>query len=207
MTSSWKNAHWQELKKLAGCWIAYEQEGEIIASEKKLSDLILKIEALELDFRPTYYFVHPAHVSEVMPARFYAIYFKAVRQNNWRPVKNIDVISGEKTINLEFLVDSGADFSVLGKETGKALGFEQTNGEKIYTGETAGGGQISYLIREVKMNIEQYIIPVTVAWLLEDNYEELLLGRENVFDSFDIEFKQTDETIIFKWRAENNETV
>jgi hypothetical protein len=30
--------------------------------------------------------------------------------------------------------------------------------------------------------------------------EQLLLGREVVFDKFNIEFRQADEQIIFTWR-------
>ncbi len=39
-----------------------------------------------------------------------------------------------------------------------------------------------------------------VAWAQTDNCEEIILGREVVFDVFDIKFKQGEEMIIFKWR-------
>jgi hypothetical protein len=32
--------------------------------------------------------------------------------------------------------------------------------------------------------------------------EQLLLGREVVFDQFNIEFRQADEQIIFTWRED-----
>ena len=35
------------------------------------------------------------------------------------------------------------------------------------------------------------------------NVEQLLLGREVVFDKFNIEFRQAEEQIIFTWRKDN----
>ncbi len=198
MESTWRKAHWEELKKLAGFWIAYDPEGEILGNAKNLSELLTKFD--ESHIKPTYYFVHPAHVQENYPARFLAIYFKAVRKNLWRPFKKIEVISSKKSISLDFLVDSGADFSLIDFKTGLSLGFTRTDDEKIYVGEAAGGVIISYLLRDIKMNIDGHIFPVTVAWLLDESKDELLLGREIVFDLFDIEFKQADEQILFKWR-------
>jgi hypothetical protein len=149
-----------------------------------------------------YHFVHPSYVLENYPARFLGIYFKAIRSNLWRPTKNIVIISEEKSGEFEFLVDSGADFSLIGYQSGLSLGFERAKNEKVYTGEAAGGAEISYLLRDVKMNIDGHTFSVTVAWLLDENSDELLLGREIVFDFFDIEFKQADEQILFKWRGE-----
>jgi hypothetical protein len=42
---------------------------------------------------------------------------------------------------------------------------------------------------------------VPIAWLQTDDAVECLLGREVVFDNFDIEFKQRDRQIIFKYRC------
>ena len=44
---------------------------------------------------------------------------------------------------------------------------------------------------------------IALAWLQQDaGGEQLLLGREVVCDRFDIEFKQTEEKIIFTWRED-----
>lgn len=46
------------------------------------------------------------------------------------------------------------------------------------------------------INEKQFIAPV--AWLQTDTgAAQLLLGREVVFDKFNIEFRQSEETIIF----------
>jgi hypothetical protein len=50
------------------------------------------------------------------------------------------------------------------------------------------------------MKINDHIFSAPIAWLQNENCEEILLGREVVFDLFDIEFKQAEEKIIFKHR-------
>jgi hypothetical protein len=202
MKNEWRKQHWQELKKLAGNWIAYEPDGEIIDYDKKL--LLLQEKLRNYNKTYVFYFVHPAHVYEASPARFYAVYFKTLRSRTWRPMVCIDVATASQNEKFEFLVDSGADFSLLGYAMGKSLGFNRAEGEPILEGEGAGGGKIQYLLRQLKMTIESHTFKATVAWMLDEAYEEGLLGRDTVFDLFDIEFKQADEEIIFKWRGDQS---
>jgi hypothetical protein len=54
----------------------------------------------------------------------------------------------------------------------------------------------------VEIELDGHIFTAPVAWAQTDFCEEILLGREVVFDLFDIEFKQADETIIFKRRTQ-----
>jgi Aspartyl protease len=200
MKNEWRKKHWQELKKLAGNWIAYEPDGEIIGHDKSIINLT---EKLKEHITPhTFYFVHPAHVYEDYPARFLPIYFKTIRSSSWRPTMDVEIITTLHKGNFNFLVDSGADYSLIGYKMGKSLGFNRYEDEKMLEGEGAGGGKIPYLLREVKMTIEERTFKVTVAWMLDEAYEEGLLGRDTVFDLFDIEFKQADEQILFKWRGD-----
>jgi len=71
--------------------------------------------------------------------------------------------------------------------------------ELILEGETVGGN-LRYLLRNLKIDIDSHEFIAPFAWLQTDNCEEILLGREVVFDLFDIEFKQAEEKIIFKFR-------
>lgn len=69
--------------------------------------------------------------------------------------------------------------------------------------ETIGG--IEYVLRNVEMTIDKHSFIARVAWLQTNTGgEQLLLGREVVFDKFNIEFRQADEQIIFKWREDSN---
>ncbi|WP_166482699.1 hypothetical protein [Scytonema sp. UIC 10036] len=65
------------------------------------------------------------------------------------------------------------------------------------------GGRVEYVLRNVEMTIDEYSFLAPVAWLQTGTGgEQLLLGREVVFDKFDIEFRQADEKILFKWRED-----
>jgi hypothetical protein len=55
-----------------------------------------------------------------------------------------------------------------------------------------------YVLRQVEMVIEGTALSAPVAWLQSDLETDVLLGRSVVFDTFDIEFKQTARQIIFK---------
>jgi hypothetical protein len=99
------------------------------------------------------------------------------------------------------LVDSGADFSLIPNKLGSQLGYVKSPGETINQAEGVGGS-IDYLLRDVEMAIDSHVILAPMAWLQTDESEEILLGREVVFDGFDIEFKQTEETIVFKFRGD-----
>ncbi len=45
----------------------------------------------------------------------------------------------------------------------------------------------------------RFYAPVT--WLQTMDCDEILIGRDVVFDLVDIEFKKAEETIISKWRT------
>ena len=104
-------------------------------------------------------------------------------------------------IKRAMLVDSGADISVISKDFGELLGLSISDNEKIFSASGVGGGVLKYVEREIFFKINnKTIVKVPVAWIQDDRYKEMIIGREVVFDAFDIEFKQADETIIFKKR-------
>ncbi len=104
---------------------------------------------------------------------------------------------------MEILVDSGADFGLIPYELGIQLGFIKSLGEKISKADEIGGS-IDYLLREVNLTIDGHNFNAPVAWIQDKNCLEVLLGRDVVFDLFDIEFKQADELIIFKFRGKTS---
>jgi hypothetical protein len=59
------------------------------------------------------------------------------------------------------------------------------------------------VLRKVDAEIDGHALNVPIAWLQTDAVVEHLLGREVVFDRFDIEFKQCDQQIIFKYRSQS----
>ena len=104
-------------------------------------------------------------------------------------------------MQLEMLVDSGADISTISLQIGQDMGLERFENEVV---DLAAGvnGTVEYVLRKVKMTLKGHTFMAPVARLLNPDCDDLLLGREVVFDLFDIEFKQKDETILFKKRGD-----
>jgi hypothetical protein len=97
------------------------------------------------------------------------------------------------------LVDSGADFSLIPKDLGIALGYELAHAEHLSQAEGIGGS-VEYALREIEIQQDSYSFTAPVAWMQTEAYQDGIDGREVVFDFFDIEFKQADEKILFKKR-------
>ena len=96
------------------------------------------------------------------------------------------------------LVDSGADISLINYEFGKLLGFEKSSHEVVLKAEGISGS-VSYLLRTSEIEINGHLFENLFAWLQDEKVDEMILGREVCFDLFDIEFKQAEETIVFRW--------
>ena len=100
------------------------------------------------------------------------------------------------------LVDSGAELSLISLKLGQDLGYALADAESILLAETIGG-KVEYVLRNVEMTIDGHNFIASVAWLQTNTGgEQLLLGREVVFDKFNIEFRQAEEKIIFTWRKD-----
>ena len=130
------------------------------------------------------------------------IYFKTVDIHPWKPMFEIEINKNKKDfIKHAMLVYSEADISVISKDFGELLGLSVSDNEKIFSANGVGGGILQYVEREIFFKINnKSITKVPVAWIQDDRYKEMIIGREVVFDTFDIEFKQAEETIIFKKR-------
>lgn len=105
-----------------------------------------------------------------------------------------------ESMDMVFLVDSGADYTVIPIELAEILGLdlsghrEQTSGVggTIYTKETS-------MIVQVKNAHENYNIKVPIHVILKrDSKIPPLLGRKKFFDAFQITFNQKERKIILK---------
>ncbi len=77
MKKEWRKKHWAELKKLAGNWIAYDPNGDIVFADKDVDKVISQIGKLSV---PKYvlHYIHPNDVEECLPARFVSVRFKSL---------------------------------------------------------------------------------------------------------------------------------
>lgn len=143
---------------------------------------------------------------------FYWVKFYGVKKEAWEPLHPVLFVVGEaapveyrsKQREVLMVVDSGAEVSLISKKLGEELGFSVAYGEKIEIGQGVGG-EIEYVNRMVDMSIAGHTFKAPVAWILSDVGDTpLLLGREVVFDSFDIKFIQAEERIEFEWRGDKD---
>jgi hypothetical protein len=195
---NWTNNHYYDLLRYRGQWICFNPEQGVLASHESYIALSDLVEQQFPDAEKIFMFVK----KEWEKAICLPIYFKTVDIHPWKPLYNIELSLDNQVFNAQrMLVDSGADMSVISNEYGIKLGLELAKNEKIFSAIGIGGGSLSYVEREIYLRVDnKHTLLIPVAWIQDVRYNEMIIGREVVFDAFDIEFKQADEQIIFKKR-------
>jgi hypothetical protein len=191
---NWINQNRELVKRYRGQWIAYNYEDGIIGSNQELEKLTENLK--EKDY--TLWLV-PKYWGQVL--KFLPIHFKSVSINEWSPLYRVVLKAGSKSTAQDMLVDSGADLSLIPFTLGKKLGLIFDPFEKRQKA-LGVGGEVEYVVREIEFKIDEYSFQAPIAWVLNPECEDVILGREVVFDTFDIEFKQADEEIVFKLRKD-----
>jgi hypothetical protein len=198
---NWVNNNKELLVSFKGKWIAHDEE-KVLASAKTGAELVSIIKQNNLESYVLAY-IHPTWFSR--PARFLPLHFKSLKTHEWTPNYRVKLDSGIKEHIVEMLVDSGADLSLIPFWLGELLGLSVSLGEPLI--EAFGvGGSTFYVVRNLSFTIDGHTIHnVRTAWVQDDKIEDLLLGRDSVFDAFDVEFKQAEELILFKKRNTKQE--
>ncbi len=192
----WYKANRRELKKYRGQWIAYTNEG-VISGDRDYDKMK---DGVDPSLSSLDYVIERIFESEfVEPIRFYPVRMRTLKAHDWQPKYEL-ILKSQNAVQVKMLVDSGAELSLITKKLGRDLGCAKAGGE-INSKAEGVGGSIEYLLREVEIELEGHTFTAPVAWAQTDNCEEILLGREVVFDLCDIEFKQAEEMIVFKWRS------
>jgi hypothetical protein len=192
--NEWYKDHKSQLKQYRGQWIAFTKDG-ILAHHQSFKTMIASLDPNRSD-----YVVERIFENEFIdPPKLLPVRFRSLKKHEWQPKYEV-TLTFQQTLTVKMLVDSGADFSVISKELGIALGYTQAPGEALNQADGVGGS-VDYFLRNLSMGIDSKKFTAPVAWVQTEACEEILLGRESVFDLFDIEFKQAEETIIFKYRT------
>jgi hypothetical protein len=192
----WRKANRQKLKKYRGEWVIYTKNG-VIAHNSDYRTMTQQIDLQQLS--PWDYITERIYENEfIEPVKFFPVRFRTVKKHDWQPKYDVCLTFHNSKI-LEMLVDSGSDISLITLGLGEDLGYAISSGEILSSGEGVGGS-IQYVLRQVEMQIDDHIFSAPIAWLQNEICQEVLLGREVVFDLFDIEFKQAEEKILFKYR-------
>ena len=191
----WFNKNRQELIPYRSQYVAYTADG-IIAAGHNLQNVLEQARKREEPF--AVYFVPRYTASmQLVPVRL-----RSVSRHAWLPTYPVYLKHGTTELPATMLVDSGADFSVISRQIGEDLGYALADAEQTLLAQGIGG-TVSYVLRSMEMNIDGHTFVAPVAWLQDEGEaEEMILGREVVFDRFNIEFRQADEQILFRWRGE-----
>jgi len=110
----------------------------------------------------------------------------------------VTLINGKNRQEVVMLIDSGADVTLISKRRGKRLEFEPPQQDET---KSLGGiaGSIPIVYRNLEIKIGGEIFSLKTAWAQVENVPSVL-GRVDMFDKFDIEFKQKDKKVIFRKR-------
>lgn len=73
MENNWRKEHWEELKSLAGNWIAYERGGDILAWDKKQKIVVEKVDITGKSY--IFRYIHPFDVDEPRKVRLIGFRF------------------------------------------------------------------------------------------------------------------------------------
>ncbi|HEY9874384.1 MAG TPA: retropepsin-like domain-containing protein [Candidatus Obscuribacterales bacterium] len=194
----WLNRNRQMLLDLyKNQYVAYNANS-LIAHSENLQ------EVLELAEASGEYFVIYLVPRRTASIQILPIRFGTVARHNWQPNYHVKLKHKLIEISTIMLVDSGAELSLISLKVGQDLGYALADAESTLLAETIGG-RVEYVLRDVQLTIDGRSFIAPVAWLQSNTGgEQLLLGREVVFDKFNIEFRQAEEQIIFTWREDAN---
>jgi Aspartyl protease len=192
----WLKNNRKSLGAFAGEWIAFTNSG-VIVHNKSGHTVTQEARQTQLDYALKY--VHPLEIPRVI--RILPIRVRSLKSNKWQPDYLIELGTSKIMEKLTMLVDSGADISIIPKWTGEDLGLKIDENDYIEKAEGVNG-TVDYVIKNLTFNIDGHIFKAPVGWVQTEEVEDILLGREVIFDLFDVEFKQAEETIIFKKRKD-----
>ncbi|MBI2076536.1 MAG: hypothetical protein HYT72_04790 [Candidatus Aenigmarchaeota archaeon] len=122
-----------------------------------------------------------------------------------RPIALLPFVLPEMTIEdnttrIAALIDSGADKSVSFKEIGEGLGLKFFGQATEPISGISGETKAWKLPIKVKIGDEEFVIEIN--WMdkeMDANSDyPFVLGREGIFDKFDIEFKSNSKIIFRK---------
>ena len=113
-----------------------------------------------------------------------------------RPIARVKLINKGIEITVDMYVDSGADITLIPYSVGIALGFRLKPDDEIKRIGGIGGGKVSIVLRKVKMRINGEELEIRLAWCMSEDVP-LVLGRLDIFDKFDVLFKERERKTVF----------
>ena len=115
----------------------------------------------------------------------------------FRPVCKAYIMKlGNEWVAEYFYIDSGADYTLIPYRMGKFLGMEKTASDVRDIGGIGGSIGVRFAVAHMKIGVHEF--NCTIAWA-QVEHVPFLLGRENVFECFDVTFLQRKKKTRFIW--------
>jgi predicted aspartyl protease len=143
---------------------------------------------------PLRLFLVPYHFGSV---RLRMLKIKSLSAGEWTPTYPVKfVLDDGSHFELDMLVDSGADITFIPKAIGEQLGLTRSRHETTFTAYGVGS-ELSYLVREMPIKIDDTELTIRLLWGQDEGVADILLGRLDVFDHFDVLFSQKNKQVRF----------
>lgn len=114
----------------------------------------------------------------------------------YRPVAKVNLKGPNKREIIDyFYIDSGADYTLIPYKLGNFLGLMHKR-TQVY--EVQGiSGVIGVIFTKIEIKIGDYNFEARVGWA-QIEHVPMLLGRFDIFDKFEVIFRQPERKVIFK---------
>ena len=116
--------------------------------------------------------------------------------SRWIPTAQLRILTEKGQYLCEMVVDTGADITLIPRSLGEFLQLS-FKGEKIREIRGIGDTAIPYVMKSVGLQVDRHKFPARIGVALIEEVP-LILGRLDVFDHFNIEFKQKEKITVFK---------
>jgi hypothetical protein len=123
---------------------------------------------------------------------------RSLMTGEWTPTHVVNFILDDgKESPIEMIIDSGADITYLPKKVGERLGLVRLQHDLVFEARSVGS-IVPYVFRQMQVNIDGIFLSIRVIWGQgEQDEDEALLGRLDIFDRFDVLFSPKKRKVIF----------
>ena len=193
-TQNWMKPIWDNPENYAGKFIVHNEKNVLfISNDIKEAHKWCTSQQSQYDTLLCLFLV-PRHFGSV---RLRMLKIKSLSAGEWTPTYPVKFILDDGShLVLEMIVDSGADITFIPKKVGEQLGFVRSRHETTFTAYGVGS-ELSYLVREIAIKIEETELTVRLLWSQDESVEDILLGRLDVFDHFDVLISQRNRKVKF----------
>jgi len=120
----------------------------------------------------------------------------ATRRDKEFPIIPITLIKENVAIDIDGLIDSGANISVFREEIAECLEVVIEDGEEILL--QGLGGRIVGYIHELRVRVDDEEFPCKVVFSKELTVGLNILGREGFFEYFQVTFNEVAKEVILE---------